>query len=544
MKNFKKITSLFLALLMIASTAVAITINSAADTVTPLEPEADGNYYVDDKADFLALAAAINADTTETTYFDGETVYLRGDIDLSGTTYSNYIITQFKGTLDGQGYAIKNLKMENAATGINLALMKDSVGATFQNIRFENCNVKADRHAAIITRAASVNGTTTTFRNVYVEGRVEATNANAAGFVSYNGAGCDVIFENCVSNCTVVGKRSSGFISQTNGPAEFTFKDCAFIGDLSGAGQWSATFCALTTGGNFLYERCVSLGKFNSSDGGLFIFLDHQNGSNKDTQTMSLVMNDCYAATTDSNYIVGAQSTRSYANPLTMSLKYNGAEAYSLTATNTNTVYANRAATEEALNAKNAYIARGDVNIFTAEKFAELCPALAASGKWAVTTQTVDYADGKNITKIMPASVAAMIDAPVATAPNATSYLQIKNGTDGKYDVRFIGAVNADDLAAYETVGFVVVVKLNGTAILTENVETKAVYTSIKADGVDVTAETLGADYLNVLQIAGFKADNKYDITVLSFAKRTDGTTVYDYAGALEVTVQNAAVAQ
>ena len=76
MKAFRKITSMLLALLMILTTGAAMLVTtSAADN--EFAPEADGFYYIDDKADWDAFVAAVNADTS--TYFSGKTVKLRAE---------------------------------------------------------------------------------------------------------------------------------------------------------------------------------------------------------------------------------------------------------------------------------------------------------------------------------------------------------------------------------------------------------------------------------------------------------------------------------
>ena len=74
--------------------------------------------------------------------------------------------------------------------------------------------------------------------------------------------------------------RGGGFVAQVNYNTYSTvFKDCAFIGDLSGAGKWSGGIVGLCAG-NVTMERCVSLGKqsTNAESGGM-IFIDHQNQS-------------------------------------------------------------------------------------------------------------------------------------------------------------------------------------------------------------------------------------------------------------------------
>ena len=563
MKNLKKLTALFLALLMIASTAVAITITSSADTAITVA-DYDKEWYEAAKAVAIVKQATGVETTNESIAIadvydllaynqlcteDGDlvtclNVHLTADIDMTNVTWDHSKV-EIGGTFDGRGHKIKNYTWSGSTSvGFfdyvhNLAVVKDIV--------FENVNVTSTTYPiAAVSRAT--NGIAT-FENVYVTGTVNGGTKGAGGLVGQV-AGGTTKFINCVSDVDVAAKQgyAGGFVGIQNMAAAIQATDCAFIGSVStgttasllnesGSAGFVARYIYGTAadGTTSSFTRCVVLGKGDADTAKYAPLFYLNNGTTATNQNITVT--DCYVVSPNGS-VIGATSTTAQHN---LTFKF-GDTTVATVASGTKT--ADKLADINAAFAANGgYLVNGETVNVTADNFGDKCAALAKAG-WVVTGETTDYAEGKTIAKMLPASAATMLGKTALTAPNATSYLQIKNGTDGKYDVRFIGAVNADDLAAYETVGFVVVVKLNGTAILTDTVETKAVYTSIKADGVDVTAETLGADYLNVLQIAGFKAENAYDISVLSFAKRANGTVVYDYAGALEVTVQNAAVAQ
>ena len=545
MKNFKKITALFLALLMIASTAVAITITSSAANPTPDSTWYDANaetLYIDNLEDLYAMLEVGKADGTDNgPDFEGQTIVLRTDLDMAGLTWEHGGNFDFAGTFDGQNHVIKNFTYNvTAQYGFFDYVRGDG---TVKNVSFVDVNGTAAAYCGIIARATGYAGTNggVLFENVYVSGTVTSKSQSTGGFVGQHGSN-DVTFRNCVSDIDVAtgsAGRFGGFIGIGNAGATVTFEDCAFIGDISAAPSHSGCFVAMTSTATsynrtITLNRCVVLGNYNTGSHGAFTSF---NGATNASYTLT----DCYFTRTTGRVLNSGGTATTAVTTGAISVKLGDAAAHTI-ASGTNIIN-KQTGIEEYYAENGGFLTDGDTINFTADNFGQKYPALAKAG-WVVTNETVEYVAGKTVPVIMPASVAEMLNKTTLTAPNATSYLQIKNGTDGKYDVRFIGAVNADDLAAYETVGFVVVVKLNGTAILTDTVETKAVYTSIKADGVDVTAEALGADYLNVLQIAGFKAENAYDISVLSFAKKADGTVVYDYAGALEVTVQNAAVAQ
>ena len=594
----KKIVSIALAAMMIMGALVAMPVTSAAATATEnWGPEADGIYYIDDANDMLAF----NSQAAANDKYNGKTVKLRADIDMSGVAWTP--IDTLMGTFDGQNYSIKNLTMSG---GAQVAFAKILQNFTIKNVKFVDCSVTGTSVVAVIGTLPSG---TVNFENVYISGTVncgeaaggflaktmgsgrivnfkncvsdvsiEATNNNGGflgyitsndsqftfencvsnasikgaskngGFVGSNNAtGCSININNCVSNASfeVTGNACAGFVGTLHGVTNsLNMTDCVFAGNLATKTNVVSPVVGFLSA-NLKLERCISIGN-TTTEGyyqyrGALLFLDNENK----TCGAKVEIIDCYSVLV-AGKAVNASSTSARGVGYDLSITYDGQKVFEHkdsevegTLSTSNGMYSKLSQIEAVF--KTLGTAEGAT--LTADNFGQQYPALAKAG-WVVTNETVEYATGKTITKIMPASVATMAGKTALVAPNATSYLQIKNGTDGKYDVRFIGAVNVADLDAYESVGFVVVVKLNGTAIMTETVETKAVYTSIKADGVDVTAETLGADYLNVLQIAGFKAENKYDISVLSFAKRADGTVVYDYAGAFEVAVQNGALAE
>ena len=554
----KKIISTALAAMMVMGAMVAMPITSAAEdakiTVDQYDTEwlataeavkGNGTTFatnesiaISDIYDLLAFNKLCNKDGGNVTYIN---VHLTADIDMANVEWTMANI-EYSGTFDGRGFAIKNLtnaknegRTDTQYTGSFFDYVHNK--ATVKDISFINATATGGAFTSLIARATAGDAR---FENVYVQGSVTGTAHANSTFVGQVASGTTT-FVNCVSDVVITSKGyGAGFVSVPNSAASIVFEDCVMLGEVICSGSddtYSTTGCAgfvSAVGGskeatavNMTFKRCVSMAKNNDkADWYAPLFFIIKGGN---TAAATINVEDCYVASSNGYVVNSKHPNTNYA----MNVKFGGETVYTV---------ANGTKIADKLNEINAafatnggYITNGETVNVTADNFGQKCAALAKAG-WVVT--------GETVARFLPAAAAEQIDAPVATAPNATSYLQIKNGTDGKYDVRFIGAVNADDLAAYETVGFVVVVKLNGTAIMTETVETKAVYTSIKADGVDVTAEALGADYLNVLQIAGFKAENAYDISVLSFAKRADGTVIYDYAGALEVTVQNAAVAQ
>ena len=601
MKQAKKFISILLATIMTLSVFAAMPMTVSAATATEgwgADPD-DGIFYINNENDMLAF----NANAVANGNYSGKTVKLTKDINMSGITWTP--IATFAGILDGQGNSIKNLTMTGTTSQIAMvkvlqnATIKDikfvdcsSTGThtsaiigtlpsgtvNFENVyvsgtlnateasgaflaktmgsnrvvNFKNCisdvtlNCSGGHNGGFFGKIES-NTSTLNFENCISNASVSGTSKNGGfvGTILETKTGNSVIFNGCMSNATfnTTGNATGGFVGCAGGASNsVAITDCVFTGNLAtGTNVVSPAVGFLSA--NIKLERFVSIGDVSASIynyRGALLFLDKEI-----TLTNSKIeIVDCYAALAGGKAI-NASSTGSRGINYDISISYNGQKVFehkdsTVTATldKTNGLFSQLGNIESVFKT----IGTADGATLTAENFSEVCPALASSGKWAVTTETVEYASGKNIVKILPASVAHMINAPIEESPNATEILQFRPTSAG-YDMQFTGAVNVDDLNDYASVGFDVVVKIqDGATLMTETVKTQYVYTSIVADGADVSASTLGADYLNVLQIKGFKSGNVYEISILSFAEKADGTVVYDYNGALNVTVQNGAL--
>ncbi len=503
MKTLKKFTSLFLALLMIISAGAAMTISSSAE-----ESTADFTISTPDE-----LIELLSTKAQQNNWYLGKNVVLANDIDMTGKTWAwdptTFVAFSFRGTLDGQGYAIKNLTLNSAGMFQNL-----NSGAVIKNISFIDfvCN---DPNPCIIARDLAAAGTAT-IENVYVK-----TNITLSGSCAYAGGLLGQVREstgtlnirNCVSEVTVTGKASTavgGFIGWTNNGATVNITDSAFIGDLSGA--TAANGVSGFVGGIRCHAnltRCVSLGKLNTNNkGGAFLGLAYN--------TCTYLLEDCYSA----NNCAKAIDATSAATNCTLNLKFDGVSAYSATASDVSAF--NTAFSEK----------EGFVSEIKADNLNNSMPAVAKSGAWTVTEGTVAYADGKTVARLIPKTVAVM----TMTSPVEAKYLQIRNNGEG-YDVRFVGTVNFEDLTKYDKVGFEYTVKKDGTAKASGSAETGRVFSSIVANGETVTAEALSAKALNIVEFGTFGNSGTYEISVTAFAKTADGTVIYDYSGALTVKV-------
>ena len=158
----------------------------------------DATEFVISSAEELAgLAAIVNGTATSETAtyaatqptvikddFAGQTIKLASNIDLAGKawtpigsfeydqdaqTYAN--VVSFKGTFDGQGHTISNLKINTPNTD-GAALFGCVEAATIKNVNVRNVNIVAKSHAAPILARGYNYSKTTTVTNCHVTGNV------------------------------------------------------------------------------------------------------------------------------------------------------------------------------------------------------------------------------------------------------------------------------------------------------------------------------------------------------------------------------------
>ena len=133
---------------------------------------------------------------------------LMNDIDLAGEAWMNIGETNyFTGTLDGNGYVIKNMTSATTDTERG-SLFYRLRNATIKNIGFENISVKSQNTSAIGGTAYNCR-----ISNVYSTGT--ASGSYSSGIISYPEEG--TIIENCYSTVECTGYACGGIASQTNG---------------------------------------------------------------------------------------------------------------------------------------------------------------------------------------------------------------------------------------------------------------------------------------------------------------------------------------
>ena len=131
--------------------------------------EVDGVYQIASAGDLVTFARLVNNAETPAV---GAKAVLTADIDLTGVPFT-YIGTNgnYAGTFDGQGYAIKNMTIDERDNS-EIGLFKTVEGATITRVKLVNAFVNGNNNAGgIVGRAINSTITKCAVVDSYVEGR-------------------------------------------------------------------------------------------------------------------------------------------------------------------------------------------------------------------------------------------------------------------------------------------------------------------------------------------------------------------------------------
>ncbi len=182
------------------------------------------------------------------TGYDGFTVSIKNDIDLSDAAWTSIIGLGGTITIDGNGYTISNMQINEQGNGERGNTYLGFIGdiaygthLTIQNITFENAHVQ-DRGGdsqyswcgvvvghGPMDEIGKAENSECTFRNVTVKNSVVTGGHNSAAILGY---ACSTakghLFENChVLNTFVGGYASTSAVLFSMGHANVTVKDCS-----------------------------------------------------------------------------------------------------------------------------------------------------------------------------------------------------------------------------------------------------------------------------------------------------------------------------
>ena len=188
------------------------------------DPDNANTYLITTPAELAWVAEQVNSKTED---FEGKTILLMNDIDLSGSYWTpignvtDYPTVTFKGTFDGQNHIISNLTASDKAAGYAAAGLFGSILGTVQNVTLKDVNIRSTHYAGAVVAYSSMNGAI--IDNCHVDGGIitsvpESTGTSydngdkAGGIIGYYVTGDKVT--NCsAKNLTITAYRDFGGIT-------------------------------------------------------------------------------------------------------------------------------------------------------------------------------------------------------------------------------------------------------------------------------------------------------------------------------------------
>ena len=219
---------------------------------------------------------------------------LGADIDLAGVEFAGFCNdgnSAFTGTLDGQGHAVKNLKL-TFTDGSDKGLFGKTSGAKIMNIAFVDFNINGGlsgvKHigiigggSAYIENVAFVGQVTGNdhvglvagdadgieMKNCYAVGAVYGSSQVGGYFGCTLEGGCNL--ENCLSNVSASASFrgwTGGFIGLIDkATSTVTIKNCVSIGDCSTQGTGTPKYAAPFIAGNGAGENANAIVNFTGN---------------------------------------------------------------------------------------------------------------------------------------------------------------------------------------------------------------------------------------------------------------------------------------
>ena len=250
---------------------------------------------------------------------------LGADIDLASidnwTPIGNHTNNSFKGTFDGNGHVIRNLKIDRP-TANGVGLFGEGTNATIKNVALEHVNVKGG-----MSTGSLVGGSNTPVHNCYVTDAVikgsshtgglcgggtffnncYATNVKVSGDTYVGGLSGRGNVNECFAMADVLGNKKVGGLS---GEFYQTSKNSYAVSNVEGSSYVGGLFGCGAVSYNVSIQNCASYSKVNGTDSattGSFIG-GVQNTSNN-TTFGTLNITNCEALPQEMNMIGGVYKT-------------------------------------------------------------------------------------------------------------------------------------------------------------------------------------------------------------------------------------------
>lgn len=169
--------------------------NEVEEVIEEVTVDEEGYYLIDSTEDFLAIRDDLTAHYR-----------LTADIDFAGTTYEmiGTMDNGFTGELDGNGFTISNIKLDNGRD--NIGLFGSLNNAYIHDIDILSLLVRGNSHVGgIATKAADSH-----IENIYIQGEIFAQNQYAGGLFADSK---DMVYEGIVFEGGVRGNNYVGGIA-------------------------------------------------------------------------------------------------------------------------------------------------------------------------------------------------------------------------------------------------------------------------------------------------------------------------------------------
>lgn len=264
--------------------------------------ENSNTYYIANDTDLKAFRDKVNAGEA----FAGKTITLTDDVDLKNEEWTPIGVkdgNKFKGTFDGQGNSIKNMKIENGPDyaaffgAVENATVKDltvegsvsgsNVAGIFGRVdgssTIVNCINKAtvsgtNKAAGIVVKIEANNTKLEGCKNF---GKISCTSINgAAGIVVYAQDGTFTI-KDCENEGAVEAPRAGGIVYNVSDNGNGTITGCVNKGSITAEGDKVAGIVSVNSvGTNLTISGCTNEGAISGVDASAIACMDftHENG--------------------------------------------------------------------------------------------------------------------------------------------------------------------------------------------------------------------------------------------------------------------------
>lgn len=194
----------------------------------------------------------------------GKTIVLTSDINLSGYQSAEGWVpigtstNMFRGTFDGQGHKIENLKIDRAGTNYQ-GLFGYVYQATLKNVGISNVEIKGGTYVgALAGRAAN-----TSVSNFYVTGNITAKQFIGGVIGSVNNTEISNSYSKTAIKSTIENQYSSEAAGMVGYASSSAFENCFFEGSVEGT-SWVGGLTADFIGGTI--NNCYVTGNISGSN--------------------------------------------------------------------------------------------------------------------------------------------------------------------------------------------------------------------------------------------------------------------------------------